>query len=123
MSYLSLSDEADRARCDSCESDFHRDDGIDAECCGSWYCRRCWKIHTCDKLTDYNGHLVVIGTRLMYVGDNSEKVYQVTEIVPTMAKGQTCVGERVLKTRLDGKRYTMRVRLMEIIQEGVKLLG
>lgn len=115
MSYLSLSDEADRARCESCEDDFNRDDGVDAECCGGWYCRKCWKIHTnCNILADYDGLLVKIGDQIRYVADiNIDRIFQVTEIMPTMTKGQTCVGERVLKTKLDGKRHTMRVRLME----------
>lgn len=43
------------------------------------------------------------------------RVYQVSEIIPTFTKGQTCVGERVLKTRNDGKRHVLRTRLMEIV--------
>jgi hypothetical protein len=114
MSYLSLSDEADRARCESCEDDFNREDeGVDAECCGGWYCRRCWKIHTCLTLADYHGREVILGSKLSYLDDIAGRIYQVIEIVPTMTKGQTCVGEKVLKTKLDGKRHTMRVRLME----------
>lgn len=111
MKHISLSDEADIARCESCEDDFNRDDGVDAECCGGWYCHKCWKIHSCNQLVAADGLIVQVGHRLRHIGD--DRVYQVSEIVPTMTKGQTCVGEKVLKTKLDGKRHTMRVRLME----------
>jgi hypothetical protein len=58
-----------------------------------------------------DGQIVRLGDFLAHIGD--ARVYRVTEIVPTFTKGQTCVGEKMLKTKGDGVRHTMRVRLME----------
>ncbi len=112
MRYRSISDEADVARCESCEDDFHRDDGVDAECCGGWYCKKCWRLHRCDQLVDYDGLIVRVGDTMMYVNDIAGRQFVVTEIVPTFTKGQTCVGEKKLKTKTDGKRNVLRVRMM-----------
>lgn len=111
MSYLSLSDEADIARCESCEGDFHRDNGVEPECCGGWYCKKCWKLHRCQELVDSTGQLVRIGDLLHYIDD--KRVFKISEIMPTYTKAQYCIGEKVLKTKTDGGRHTMRVRLME----------
>lgn len=86
---------------------------IEPECCPGGICKDCWKTHRCNILTDSHGRRVNVGDRMRHIGDWRE--YQVVEILPTFTRGQTCIGEKVLKTRLDGKRHALRTRLMEII--------
>lgn len=99
-------------RCNNCNSEHVK--LIFAECCEVYQCKLCWKSHRCDKLTDSQGFLVALGDYLRHIDD--VRIYKVSEITPTFTKGQTCVGERVLKTRLDGKRHVLRTRLMEIVR-------
>lgn len=99
--------------CCGCDGFFKGEEALWAECCDLAFCKVCWKGHRCDVLTDSHGRIVNVGDHMRHVDD--WRIYQVVDIIPTFTVGQTCVGERVLKTKLDGKRHTLRTRLMEVI--------
>lgn len=118
---INITDEAERATCETCQRELDRDQGIECEGCGGWYCHECWKgpihgkdPHFCGVLTDISGNLVKLGDIIKY--PNTDREYTVVEILPSFTSNGICYAERrPIRQNIEKVRSIIRPRLMKII--------
>lgn len=91
-------EEAENARCETCNLDMLRDGGTECEGCGGFFGRHgkgrnnCWRNHNCGKLITLNGFLVKEGDILVYPSHSDE--FTVLKTEGTWIKGGHARGLR-----------------------------
>jgi hypothetical protein len=112
---ISVDEEAEYATCETCNTNDERDNGIECEGCGGWYCMPCWKgpqygknPHFCGRLTTSTGLLVAIGDLLVYPLNSN--IYQVVDSPETFIKNMICYA--TLKGDRETSKRIVRPRLM-----------